>query len=57
MTDQHATPPGSARDAIRAAALRVIGEHGIAGLTNRRVAAAAGVSLGSLTYHLSLIHI
>lgn len=51
MTDQHSTPPGSARDAIRAAALRVIGEHGIAGLTNRRVAAAAGVSLGSLTYH------
>jgi DNA-binding transcriptional regulator YbjK len=51
MTDRHATAPGSARDAIRAAALRVIGTHGIAGLTNRRVAAEAGVSLGSLTYH------
>ena len=51
MTDEHSTPPGSARDAIRAAALRVIGEYGIAGLTNRRVATEAGVSLGSLTYH------
>lgn len=29
----------------------MIGAHGIAGLTNRRVAAEAGVSLGSLTYH------
>ncbi len=35
------------------AALRVIGEHGIAGLTNRRVAQSAGVSLGSLTYHFA----
>jgi len=29
----------------------VIGEQGVPGLTNRRIAAAAGVSLGSLTYH------
>jgi DNA-binding transcriptional regulator YbjK len=28
-----------------------IGEHGLGGLTNRRIAQAAGVSLGTLTYH------
>jgi AcrR family transcriptional regulator len=42
-----------ARERLLDAALRVIGEHGVAGLTNRRVAAAAGVSLGSLTYHFA----
>jgi DNA-binding transcriptional regulator YbjK len=31
--------------------LELIGSEGIAAVTNRRVAAAAGVSLGSLTYH------
>jgi AcrR family transcriptional regulator len=41
----------TARDAILRATLRVIGEQGVPGLTNRRIAAAAGVSLGSLTYH------
>ncbi|WP_216210819.1 TetR/AcrR family transcriptional regulator [Amycolatopsis aidingensis] len=41
----------STREAILRAALRVIGEQGVAGLTNRRIVAAAGVSLGSLTYH------
>lgn len=41
------------RERILDAALEVIGEHGVAGLTNRRVAAAAGLSLGSLTYHFS----
>lgn len=41
------------RERIVHAALRVIGEHGIAGLTNRRVATEAGVSLGSLTYHFA----
>ncbi|MDP9116779.1 MAG: TetR/AcrR family transcriptional regulator [Actinomycetota bacterium] len=30
-----------------------MGAHGIAGLTNRRVATAAGISLGSLTYHFT----
>ena len=42
--------PGT-REAILRATLRVIGEQGVPGLTNRRIAAAAGVSLGSLTYH------
>jgi AcrR family transcriptional regulator len=40
-----------ARDRILRATLRLIGERGIGAVTNRRVAAAAGVSLGSLTYH------
>ncbi|ASR33905.1 TetR family transcriptional regulator [Prauserella marina] len=39
------------KEAILRAALRVIGEQGVAGLTNRRIVAEAGVSLGSLTYH------
>ncbi|WP_240686902.1 TetR/AcrR family transcriptional regulator [Amycolatopsis suaedae] len=43
----------STRDDILRAALTVVGEQGVAGLTNRRIAAAAGVSLGSLTYHFA----
>jgi DNA-binding transcriptional regulator YbjK len=31
--------------------LQLIGEHGIGAVSNRRVASAAGVALGSLTYH------
>ncbi|MGH2832422.1 MAG: TetR/AcrR family transcriptional regulator [Solirubrobacteraceae bacterium] len=31
--------------------LQLIGEHGIGSVSNRRVASAAGVALGSLTYH------
>lgn len=41
----------SARDQILSATLRLIGEQGIGAVTNRAVAKAAGVSLGSLTYH------
>ncbi|QKW34829.1 TetR family transcriptional regulator [Actinomadura sp. NAK00032] len=41
----------SARDRILQATLRLIGERGIGAVTNRAVARAAGVSLGSLTYH------
>ncbi|MEU4216778.1 TetR family transcriptional regulator [Actinoplanes sp. NPDC026623] len=33
------------------AAIDVIAEHGVAGTTHRRIAAAADVPLGSLTYH------
>jgi DNA-binding transcriptional regulator YbjK len=33
------------------AALDVIADHGVAGTTSRRIAAAADVPLGSLTYH------
>lgn len=39
------------RERIVRAALTVIGQHGVNGLTHRRVAAEAGVSLGLTTYH------
>jgi TetR/AcrR family transcriptional regulator, regulator of biofilm formation and stress response len=35
------------------AAIGVIAEHGVAGTTHRRIAAAADVPLGSLTYHFT----
>jgi DNA-binding transcriptional regulator YbjK len=35
------------------AAIEVIAEHGVAGTTSRRIAAAADVPLGSITYHFS----
>jgi DNA-binding transcriptional regulator YbjK len=35
------------------ATLSVIADHGVAGTTHRRIAAAADVPLGSLTYHFS----
>lgn len=41
------------RERILAVTLDLIGEHGIAGLSNRLVAKAAGVSLGTLTYHFA----
>lgn len=41
------------RERILRAVLRVIGASGVAGVTNRRVAAEAGVSLGSITYHFA----
>lgn len=43
----------STREKILHAVLRVIGTEGIAGVTNRRVAKEAGVSLGSITYHFA----
>lgn len=42
-----------ARDRILDAALRLIGEKGLGAVTNRSVATAAGVSLGTLTYHFA----
>ena len=39
------------RDRIIDASLEVIAEHGVAGTSHRRVAAAADVPLGSMTYH------
>ena len=39
------------RQRIIDAAIRVVGEKGLAGLTHRAVAAAADVPLGSTTYH------
>jgi DNA-binding transcriptional regulator YbjK len=37
------------------AAIDVIAEHGVAGTTSRRIAAAADVPLGSLTYHFTTL--
>jgi DNA-binding transcriptional regulator YbjK len=45
-----AAPPQT-RERILRTTLDLIGREGIASVTNRSVAAAAGVSLGSLTYH------
>ncbi len=41
------------RDRIIDTALDVIAEGGVAGTSHRKVAAAAGVPLGSMTYHFS----
>ncbi len=41
------------RDRIIDATLEVIAAHGVAGTSHRKVAAAAGVPLGSMTYHFS----
>ena len=37
------------------AAIETIAEHGVAGTTSRRIAAAADVPLGSVTYHFASI--
>ncbi len=39
-----------ARHRIIDATLHLVGSHGIAGITNRRIASRAEVSLGSITY-------
>jgi DNA-binding transcriptional regulator YbjK len=44
------------RERILHAVLRVIGSEGVAGVTNRRVAREAEVSLGSITYHFESQH-
>lgn len=43
--------PPDTRERILRATVELIGREGIAAVTNRRVATAAGLSLGSLTYH------
>lgn len=44
------------RQRVITAVLRIIGEGGVAALTNRRIAKEAGVSLGSVTYHFATQH-
>ena len=44
---------GGARERILRATLELIAADGVGAVTNRRVATAAGVSLGSLTYHFA----
>ncbi|MGY3450384.1 TetR/AcrR family transcriptional regulator [Bradyrhizobium sp. USDA 4353] len=41
----------AARDAALLATLKLIGRHGLAGVTHRAVALEAGLSLGAVTYH------
>lgn len=41
------------RERILRATVELIGHEGVSAVTNRRVAAAAGVALGSLTYHFA----
>ncbi|MHB1537791.1 MAG: TetR/AcrR family transcriptional regulator [Solirubrobacteraceae bacterium] len=43
--------PGGTRERILRATLLLIGRHGVGAVSNRRIAAESGVSLGSLTYH------
>ncbi|MER7577834.1 TetR family transcriptional regulator [Streptomyces sp. NPDC126514] len=45
-----------ARRRIVDAVVRIIGQDGIAALTNRRIAREAAVSLGSITYHFPTQH-
>lgn len=49
--DKTAPRSPDTRDRLLRLTLELIGREGIAAITNRRLAAAAGVSLGSLTYH------
>jgi AcrR family transcriptional regulator len=51
MASTTTTTPPDTRERILRTTLRLIGEHGIGEVSNRASAAAAGVSLGSLTYH------
>ncbi|MGW1893464.1 TetR/AcrR family transcriptional regulator [Streptomyces sp. NPDC002004] len=48
--------PVATRQNIIDAVLRIIGQDGIAAVTNRRIAKEAGVSLGSVTYHFASQH-
>lgn len=41
------------RERIITAALELIGSEGVGGVTNRKIAARAGISLGSITYHFA----
>ncbi|MFJ5550096.1 TetR/AcrR family transcriptional regulator [Streptomyces sp. NPDC093225] len=50
------SPAADTRQNIIDAVLRIIGQDGIAALTNRRIAKEAGVSLGSVTYHFATQH-
>jgi AcrR family transcriptional regulator len=49
--DLEAPVNASVRERMLRATLTLIADGGVAAVTNRRVAASAGVSLGSLTYH------
>jgi DNA-binding transcriptional regulator YbjK len=54
-TAQRRYDPGR-RDRIIDACLDVIAQHGVAGTSHRKVAEAADVPLGSMTYHFAGMH-
>lgn len=45
--------PPSVRERILRATLQLIGERGVGAVSNREIGLAAGVSLGSITYHFA----
>ena len=53
MTSRHIRNQarGNGREQIIEAVLQVIGDHGVEGLTHRRIAGAAGVTIGTITHH------
>lgn len=51
-----ATLTAPTRQRIITAVLQIIGDGGVAAVTNRRIAKEAGVSLGSVTYHFETQH-
>lgn len=50
-TANESTTASHTRERILRATLKLIGEHGIGAVSNRRIAAESEVALGSLTYH------
>ncbi|MCB5167532.1 TetR family transcriptional regulator [Streptomyces bambusae] len=50
------SPAADTRQSIVDAVLRIIGQDGVAAVTNRRIAKEAAVSLGSVTYHFATQH-
>lgn len=52
---QRRLPPAQRREQIVDSARSVIGQRGLAGVSLRDIAAAAGVSMGTVTYHFSSI--
>lgn len=42
---------GNGREALLAAVVKVVGESGLVGLTNRKVGSAAGVDNSLITYY------
>ncbi|MEV5433699.1 TetR family transcriptional regulator [Streptomyces sp. NPDC052701] len=51
MATGHTDP--QRRERILAATLDLIGDEGVAGVSHRKIAARAGVPLGSMTYHFT----
>lgn len=52
-TDSSVVEAMGARERMLRATQQLVAQGGVAAVTNRRVASAAGVSLGSLTYHFA----